>query len=75
VLEDLSRSELAVYVGSGLFVIVVFATALIAIGRATPISFNTWTTVAIMTGFTLFLGSYFVSMFVWDWLQGDRGGS
>ncbi len=74
-LQRLSRAELAVYVGSGIFVILVFVTALVAIGRSTPSRLDTATTVGIIVGFSLFLGSYFVSMFVWDWLQGDRGGS
>lgn len=74
-LQRLSRADLVVYVGSGIFVILVFVTALIAIGRSTPIRLDTATTVGIVVGFSLFLGSYFISMFVWDWLQGDRGGS
>jgi len=49
----------------------VFAVAMFLMSRRGAVPFSTRQTVGLTVGFTLFMGSYFAAMFLWDWLHGD----
>lgn len=67
----LDRSEVAVYVGAGLFAIAVFAVAVWLVGRSSAVALGGRQLAGLGIGFTLFMCSYFVAWFLWDWLHGD----
>lgn len=61
----LPDSDLAVYVGSGAFAIVVFVAAMAALVFWAPVELTVGTAATFTVGFLVFMGVYFAAMAVY----------